>query len=569
MCGIFGVLGCSRPIKETLKGLETLEYRGYDSAGVAYIEGDEIKTIKSVGGIEKLKQRAGDKAGAEIPAQIAVGHTRWATHGGVSEENSHPHLSADNSIAVVHNGIIENYEECAVYLAKRGIRLRTAVDTEVIPNILYLFYNNGRDIQKSVRAAMKLLKGDYAFSAVFRDMPDMMLLCKHGNMPLHVGIADSAYYTGSDILAFPKQCTGTITLESGEFAIVEKARARFFNETGEVTKTAAPLSVNTEAVTKNGFATFMEKEINEIPKTITNILQYYKDNQNISAFRRMLKDCDCVHIAGCGTSYHAGLIIGAMIEERLRIRTKVHIASEFNEDTILSRREICFVISQSGETADVIAAMKIMKRRGLPIVALCNVQTSTVARESTLCFPLLCGAEIAVASTKAFVASILVGAVLVGGGNGLSGLASKAQKIIKEHHPNIPLPTETNDINKIFFIGKGADYFIALESALKVKEITYMHCEGFPAAELKHGTLSLVDGKTLAVAYMSGDKDVCAKINNAVMEISARGGRVIAVEPLPRIIKIIPAQIFALQLSQRLGINPDRPRNLAKSVTVE
>jgi glucosamine--fructose-6-phosphate aminotransferase (isomerizing) len=605
MCGIFGVIGCADPIKKTVAGLSALEYRGYDSAGVAYLQNNKIKTIKSVGNIAKLKQKIAKVFDGGIDGKVAIGHTRWATNGVVSEENSHPHLSADGTVAVVHNGIIENYNACVLYLSQYGIKLKTTVDTEVISNMLCLFYHRNNNIQYAIRETMKLLSGDYAICVMFNDRGDTLATAKHGNMPLHLGFGKKEIFISSDVLAFPQICERTVTLDSGEFAVVSEKQAQYYNQTGEITKTAVTAAGTAAAVGKNGFTTYMEKEINEIPQVIERIIKHYKDSdeikQKITVLKNYITGCSSVHIAACGTSYHAGLIIGAQIEKYLRLRTKVTIASEFSADAIIGENEFAVIISQSGETADTISAMRVLQKYGVPIMTLCNVETSTAARESAVCFPLLCGAEIAVASTKAFVSSVLIGMILI---NEIAGntnadftkLPDAARSLINSADSDI-LPHCPAGFDKIFFIGKGDDYFLALESALKVKEVTYTHCEGLPAGELKHGTLSLVDSKTLAVAYFSDDARTNAKMNNAVAEISARGGNVAELFkneesdthnadkcgtdggnkngravfqcPVDFVIKIIPAQIFALKLSQRLGINPDQPRNLAKSVTVE
>jgi glucosamine--fructose-6-phosphate aminotransferase (isomerizing) len=595
MCGIFGVIGAN-PIGRTIDGLGKLEYRGYDSAGIAFMDGGKIRTIKSVGNIAKLKQKVhADTKRLPAPARsavqttslshtpaptVCVGHTRWATNGCVSEENSHPHLSADGTVAAVHNGIIENYGECVSILQGHGIKLRTSVDTEVIPNILYLFYHNNYDILTSVRKTMGILRGDYAVCCMLCKEPDTLITAKSGNMPLHIGIGKDGVFVASDILAFPPECKSRITLQSGEFAVLTKKKVRFFNADGEIKKASAPLLPTDTAIDKDGFSAFMEKEIHDIPSVITRVLDFYRSDteirQKITLLKKQIKRCACLHITACGTSYHAGLIIGALVERHLKIRCTVTIASEFSADRILHKNEAALVISQSGETADTISAVHTLQKNGVPVAAICNVGTSTIATEVSVCFPMLCGAEIAVASTKAFVSSVLIGALLVGElsvtETDFTALPDIARNLISGGGI---LSSAPNDFDKIFFIGKGLDYFLTLESALKVKEVTYMHCEGFPAGELKHGTLSLVDSKTLTVAYFTGDGQTDTKINNAIAEITARGGGVIKLftgtprHPAEFITKIIPAQIFALQLSIKLGINPDQPRNLAKSVTVE
>jgi glucosamine--fructose-6-phosphate aminotransferase (isomerizing) len=543
MCGIFGVIGTMSPVADTVKGLEILEYRGYDSAGIAYFMNDKIKTIKSTGNIVNLKAKIFNSVLGVQTALPVIGHTRWATNGKATEENAHPHLSANGNIAVVHNGIIENYNECVKYLKNHNIQLKTNVDTEVIPNILAA---TNYDLYET----MQILKGDYAICGIYQNNRNSVFVAKHGNMPLHIGFANTAIYVTSDILALPDECKSMTTLDDNEYGTVSKMNAVFYHGKKEVQKLRVPIPPNTNVITKNGFTSFMEKEINDIPAALKNITEYYTKTKIDINWR----EYSCIHIIGCGTSYHAGLIIGSLFEKNLNVRTKVHIASEFTKDTILGGNEIAAVISQSGETADTLSAMQVLKAHNLPIVAICNVLTSTIAKKADYVLPMLCGTEVAVASTKAFVATAAIGQIL-------AGLNPKTELNISTL-PQLPLPN--NNINKIFFIGKGIGYYLALEAALKVKEVTYTHCEGYASGELKHGTLSLVDANTLAIA-LSDD----VKTQNALQEISARSGITISISGDEEINKIIPVQIFALRLSQKLGLNPDRPRNLAKSVTVE
>ncbi|MDR0384091.1 MAG: SIS domain-containing protein [Christensenellaceae bacterium] len=491
MCGIFGVYGSKNAVNQTLDALEILQYRGYDSAGLAYIQNKKIKVIKSVGDITKLRKKIA--ALKHTPkTNICIGHTRWATNGMVNQINSHPHLSFNNKCAVIHNGIIENYEELKDMLLRYNIKLKTPVDTEVIPNLLWLF---------GPEQTQNMLKGKFAVLALSADNPDEIISFSR-DMPL---ISQNNYYA-SDILAFPD---------------------------------------SNYKITKNGYKTFMEKEINEIPDVIEKIKNHY---QNFTF--PDLSSANCVHIIGCGTSYHAALIIGSLIEKNLKIRTKIHIASEFNGVTILSNNETALVISQSGETADTIAAIKILQSYKLKIISICNVLSSTIAKQSDLVLPMLCGPEIAVASTKAFAASICIGSLLA---------TNKIVFDFTKIQTALPIKNVlSHNINKIFFIGNGLQYYFALEAALKVKEITYMHCEGYPSGELKHGTLSLVNQNTLAIFF---GPDIKTKI--AVEEIRSRGGKIMYCP------NIISAQLFALRLSEKLDLNPDRPRNLAKSVTVE
>ena len=563
MCGIFGCQSQNPQnlIKATLQGLKILEYRGYDSAGIAYTDHDQLKTVKAVGDITQLSKKL-----SKQPTTLAcIGHTRWATNGAVNIKNSHPHLSADGSIAVVHNGIIENYKECCTQLAKRNIKLKTPVDTEVIPNILCYLYHNKHHIHD-------YLKGQYVFCALERKTNNLFL-AKKGSLPLYIGRDNrQTIYISSDTLALPKTVTEIITMEDLDTCEIINTKLNFYQQGRPVIKTWQPFNQSFIASDKNGFSTYMEKEINEIPSVMRQIISTYQSDQQIinlkQQFRDKLKNIQCIHLCGCGTSYHAALILAKIIERNLKIRTIAHISSELTDTSLLNEQALAIVISQSGETADTLVCMDILREHQIPIVALCNVTTSTIAKRSQMVFPLLCGPEIAVASTKVFCAAVLVGCILVNDYSATScgNFIRTTTKILKSARQIIAIPQKTP--HQIFIIGKGIDYVLALEAALKIKEVTYLHCEGYPANELKHGPLSMIDDNTLAIVFGNNS-------SNAIAEIQARGGKVITIpsfddtdNPLAFISQIIPAQIFALDLALLLGNNPDRPRNLAKSVTV-
>ena len=567
MCGIFSCIS-QQPqnlIDKTLQSLKILEYRGYDSAGITYrINKTQsnipaLNTIKSVGDIDELTKKVENRP----TTTLCIGHTRWATNGVVNTNNSHPHLSFNGEIAVVHNGIIENYSECCDLLKANDIKLKTPVDTEVIPNILYLLHNNKHNIHK-------YLQGQYVFCAT--DIySENLFLAKKGNLPLYIGRDQNTIYVTSDTLALPQTTTEIITMDNLDTCEIYHNNLLFFNNGHPIQKNWTQFNQSFIASDKNGFSTYMEKEINEIPDIMQRIISSYSTDktilQQIQALRAQIKNYNCIHICGCGTSYHAALILSKVFEKELQIRTIAHVSSELNQTTLLNEEALAIVISQSGETADTLACMDILQNQKIPIIALCNITTSTIAKRSNITFPLLCGPEIAVASTKVFCAAILVGCLIIKDypskiynefiQNTRKTLQS-ARKIL--HFPN------TNDFSKIFIIGKGIAHALALESALKIKEVSYIHCEGYPANELKHGPLSMVDTTTLAITI--GDN-----ASNAAAEIQARGGTVVNLpidnkNPLNFIEQIIPVQIFALDLAQTKGINPDKPRNLAKSVTV-
>lgn len=562
MCGIFGCHSqqSQNLVEQTLQGLKILEYRGYDSAGIAYTIDNQLKTIKSIGDIDKLKQKVINPP----TTTTCIGHTRWATNGTVSVKNSHPHLSTDGSIAVVHNGIIENYQQCVEYLTKHNIKLKTPVDTELIPNILYLLSHNKHNIHQ-------YLQGQYVFCATDKQS-NSLFLAKKGNLPLYIGRTLQTIYISSDTLALPQTVTHIITMEDMETCEVFDHQLQFYSNGQPITKSWQSFNQSFIASDKNGFATYMEKEINEIPAIMERIINTYQKDTTITRLinqtRAQIKQTKCIHLCACGTSYHAALILAKIIERDLHVRAIAHISSELTTATLLNEPAIAIVISQSGETADTLSAMDILQQHKVPIIALCNVTTSTIAKRSQTTFPLLCGPEIAVASTKVFCAALLVGCLLIKDYNTIScGNFIKnttktlqfARKILSAPH-KIP--------QRIFIIGKDINHVLALEAALKIKEVTYLHCEGYPANELKHGPLSMVDNNTLSIVF--GDD-----ATNASAEIQARGGKVIIIptpnyqsDPLAFIHQIIPAQIFALDLALTLGNNPDKPRNLAKSVTV-
>ena len=563
MCGIFGCIS-QQPqnlIQKTLQGLKVLEYRGYDSAGIAYQDTSQkmptIKTIKSVGEISNLRQ----KIKKQPSTTVCIGHTRWATNGAVNLQNSHPHLSFNKEIAVVHNGIIENYQACCTQLQSHQINLKTPVDTEVIPNILYLLQQNKHNIHD-------FLQGQYVFCAIENNHKSLFI-AKKGNLPLYIGRDQQTTYVTSDTLALPSTVTQIITLENLETCEITSSSLTFYKQAKIIKKDWQTFHQSFIPSDKNGFATYMEKEIHEIPDIMQRIITSYSYNKIIKnlkrQFQKLIKNIDCIHLCGCGTSYHAALILSQVFEKELRIRSIPHVSSELSSDTLLPEKAIAIVISQSGETADTLACMDTLSKHQIPIVALCNVTTSTIAQRSQINFPLLCGPEIAVASTKVFCAALLVGHLIIKKlpVADYTKFINETQQILKDARQILPLPQDIPD--KIFIIGKNLNYGLALEAALKIKEVTYLHCEGYPAHELKHGPLAMVNQKTLAIA-------IGKNTENAAAEIQARGGKIIHIpnsdNPLSFIYQIIPAQILALDLAQKLGINPDKPRNLAKSVTV-
>jgi len=570
MCGIIGFKGIGGDaVGHTVDGLKSLEYRGYDSAGIAFLQGNKFNTIKSVGNVEKLKAKV-HKLGIDLKStKIAIGHTRWATHGGVSEANCHPHISCDGKVAVVHNGIIENWHELVETLAQDGIVMKSQTDTEVIPNLVAQELTHTDLFVSAVANATKKLDGSFAILVTSSKYPNTVIAARRGRQPLILGKTKSGnVFISSDSPTAQAKCETIYSLESGEFAVLDDSGLAFLDENlSEINKAPLEISHTLVPVCKGKFKTFMEKEIFDIPNVIRQIQKHYR------GFKfPLLSNNATIHIAACGTAYHAGLMLALGLESKRKIRTRVYIASEFPFiDPLIKKGDIGIVISQSGETADTLSAMNFMRESGIPIIAICNVEGSTVSRYADHCMLTHAGTEVSVASTKAFIAQVLVGLLLSSADSigELSNTATRVEDVLSKSSQIKTWARQYHNFDRIFFLGKGQGAVISLESALKVKEITYKHCEGFPSGELKHGTLSLVDDKTLTIVFGSSCSKMQSKLQNAIAEVKARGSHILEIPPTCDVAQMVYAQLFALYLAEQLGLNPDQPRNLAKSVTVE
>jgi glucosamine--fructose-6-phosphate aminotransferase (isomerizing) len=587
MCGIIAYFGDGDAVKNVADGLLALEYRGYDSAGIAYIEGEKIKSIKSVGAVDRLLKRVADAA--PPPTKIAIGHTRWATHGGVTEANCHPHLSMDGTVAVVHNGIIENHQELRADLISRGFVFGSQTDTEIIPNLIAAAPS--RTLLERVQSATQKLDGSYAFIAISTRENEIVAV-KHGNQPIVIGVSKNEIFVSSDTPTATKYGK-LFALEDGESARISADGVEFFAGIQRIKKSQLRTDTTLEMPDKGAFKTFMEKEIAEIPAVVGAIRAKYgigapavpvaltnstpvipafsKIAQNsaltLETLRAKIHSAETVRIVACGTSYHAGLYIAHLLES-VGVPARAYIASEFQcIKTTADPRDVAIVISQSGETADTIAAMKILKQSGIFTVAICNVAGSSIWRYADFALPTYAGTEVAVASTKAFIAQSLVGEILVFD-RFLYDYENVATEVLKQKNEIKIAARKFKSMQKIFFLGVGATTYIAAESALKVKEVTYRHCEGLPAGELKHGTLAMVDDKTLSIMLPPDGDRQKSRIQNATAEIAARGGRIWELPPTGGVMSVIYAQLFALYMCYELNLDPDKPRNLAKSVTV-
>ena len=596
MCGIIGVIANQGAVDKALGGLKSLEYRGYDSAGIAFSNHEKLEVIKSVGNIDSLIKKVDNTlatATREI-SKFAIGHTRWATHGCVNEINAHPHLSNNGNFAVVHNGIIENYAQIREFLTNHGFHMKSETDTEVIPNLIQFYATqHNQEFVNTVKKAAQHLEGSYAILVTQANMPTTIVAARKGRQPLVIGTTQKQVFIASDILTTRIGAKILYPLEDGEIALINPEKLLFSKIDSDEIVSKSPIRKASKTIqhTKEPFSTYMEKEINQIPYVIRKIL---KKKKQISRACRTLyprfKESTTIHMIGCGTAYHAGKMMGALLQKHVRLNTITYVASEFpSASPLLCRNDIGIVISQSGETADTLLALQHLKMHGIYTIGICNEMESSIARYVDTVLPIHAGTEKAVASTKAYVAQVLVSMILVDTlykekfGKTLikacefESLPNHAEEIITASPYVKMLATQNKDIGLIFILGKSEDYVSALEGALKIKEITYKPSFGLPSGELKHGTLSLVDNNTLTIMLNTHtDKQITSKINNAKNEVEARGSKIwdtTAFFPSNSIVShaitTMPLQLFGLYLSQELGNNPDQPRNLAKSVTVE
>lgn len=610
MCGIIGYCGTENSVPKLLEGLRALEYRGYDSAGIAVFGKDGIDTIKAKGRIAVVEEKI-KTTDSSLYSTCGIGHTRWATHGEPSDINSHPH--GTEAVKIVHNGIIENYIALKAELSSYGYSFESETDTEVASKLLDHYYAKLRDPMSTVRKAIEALKGSYALGILFRDMPDRIYATRKDS-PLIVALSDKGNYIASDIPAVLKYTNRYYRLEQGEIAVIEKDSVQVFDQFGKkIEKEVLSADWSIDAAEKGGYDHFMIKEIHEEPEAIVKTVRPRVKNGLPELELNGLSDeqlCRFRHIymVACGTAMHAGLIGKSAIEALARIPVSVEIASEFRyKNPILSQEDLVIILSQSGETADTLAALRLSKERGAYTLAIVNVAGSSIAREADSTLYTWAGPEIAVASTKAYTVQI---ALLYLFAVKLALCAGKlaqndAKRLIERLLDHVPTVVEKalgdweacraiadkyKDSRDLFFIGRGLDYDIACEASLKLKEISYIHSEAYAAGELKHGTISLITDGTPVIAVCTQDAMYDKMISN-IKEVKARGARVIAVcksdtalpDEIADDILYVPEtdglfmpiptmtilQLFAYYTSVLLGCDVDKPRNLAKSVTVE
>ena len=608
MCGIVGYIGTEQAAPIILDGLSKLEYRGYDSAGMAVFDGKCIQTKKAIGRLKVLESLT--KGGETMPGKSGIGHTRWATHGAPSERNAHPHTNAAGTIAVVHNGIIENYIPLKKKMADKGYQFVSETDTEVLAHLLDYYYK-GNPLE-AVTKVLHRVEGSYALGIMFADHPDEIYAARKDS-PLIVGQNEGGCFIASDVPAILKYTRNVYYLDNQEVAVLRKDGLRFFSvDEEELTKESVTIDWDADAAEKAGYEHFMLKEMYEQPKTITDTISPRIRNNDIVIDELNMSDEELravkkIHIVACGSAYHAGVTGKYVLEGLARIPVEVDVASEFRyRNPILEEGSMVIVISQSGETADTLAALRESKARGFKVLGIVNVVGSSIAREADACLYTWAGPEIAVATTKAYSAQLVAlymlamklakvkgtiddekfGLLL----DDLRCLPDQIELLLGQKQKIQRFANRYLGARDIFFIGRGIDYAISLEGSLKLKEISYIHSEAYAAGELKHGTISLIEDGTLVVA-LSTQPALYQKTISNIVEVKARGAFVMAVtneenkaiekasdyvvyipETNPYFansLAIIPLQLFAYYVAVGRGCDVDKPRNLAKSVTVE
>lgn len=589
MCGIVGYAGKTNVIKNIMTGLKSLEYRGYDSSGIAYLDkNNNIKIYKKVGQIKNLDQILN----YEDEASLGISHTRWATHGGVTDTNAHPHNQG--KITLVHNGIIENYEEIKKELEKEGYNFKSSTDSEVAAVLIDKLYKENKDMLKTLIKLKEILKGSYAFNIINSDIPNKIYGIRK-DVPLIVGVSNHGNMFASDIPAILHVTNKYIVLNNNEIVELEQDNVKYYNSEGkEITKEVKEYAGTIDSISKNGYDHFMLKEINEESEVVKNILNLYTKNNKIKDIYN-IKKYKNIDIVACGSASFAGQIGKYYIEKYANIKTDVYYASEYRyQKNFFTKDTLVILISQSGETADTLAALKLAKENGINTLAIVNRRDSSIAREADSVIYTEAGIEVAVATTKAYLAQVLILLLLAFKDNNketklledLKLLPNLITKYINEYdYSNIA--NILKDKEHIFYLGRGIDYYLSMEGSLKLKEISYIHSEAFQAGELKHGSISLID-KDFGVVSVVTDKTISDKTISNLKEVSARGAKIITItnikdnnfadytilvedydEILNPLLVIIPMQMLAYNVAKLRDCDIDKPRNLAKSVTVE
>ena len=603
MCGIVGIKSNNKVAPKLIKGLKTLEYRGYDSAGIAVLQDGGITVLKDKGRIANLEAIIDYDS---LTGTIGIAHTRWATHGVPSKENAHPHMDQNKHFAVVHNGIIENYLELKDFLKNKAFSFSSQTDTEVIPVLMEYYYQRCGNVLEAFKDTLNDLKGSYAILVITPLLPDTILVAKK-NSPLVLGIGNDGIYAASDIPAIIEYTKDFYFLQDDEKAVIGDDIVFYDKDFQKIDKESKTIDWEMDAIDKNGFEDYMLKEIHEQPEALKNTLNGIVSLNNPISFvnfsldKSYLEKLKQIYIVACGTAMHAGLVGKYAIEKICRIPVNVEVASEFRyQDPILDENTLCIFISQSGETADTIAALKLAKSKLAKTITVTNVFESSITREADYTIYTHAGPEIAVASTKAYTSQVGVLASLAIYIKEILNGCSEETELLKKELLSIPklmedimkdtntyhmLAKEMMHINDMYYIGRVNDYHIAMEGSLKLKEISYIHSEAYPAGELKHGPIALIDNGTYVMGIIT-DSKTSEKTWSNLEEVKSRGAKVILVTNqnieedtvihiplvnpiLAPLLAVIPLQFIAYYIAKEKGLDVDKPRNLAKSVTVE
>ena len=612
MCGIVGYIGTKKASPILINGLLRLEYRGYDSAGISTIEKDGLSIMKDKGRVKNLNNLPGID---DLEGTIGIAHTRWATHGKPSKENSHPHMDNSKTFSVVHNGIIENYNELRKLLINNGYTFYSQTDTEIIPNLIHYYYskddnNDSFKFLRAVKNACSDLKGSFALEIICKNDPNNMIVVRKDS-PLVIGKGNGENYISSDIPAILSFTREFYLLEDLEFVVLSRDDAKFYDKNlNPIDKKIQTIEWNASSAEKDGFEDYMLKEIYEQPTAIRETIGAKLGEGSKCEFdelkftKEYLKSLNKIYLVACGTAMHAGLAAKNMLERICKIPTEVDIASEFRyRDPIVDEKTLCIFISQSGETADTIAALKLSKEKGAKTLAISNVIGSSITREADYSIYTHAGPEIAVASTKAYTSQVVLLAILaiyfaetleltdkniLELKNNILELPSKIEETLKCAEQIKEFGHRIYQEKDVFFLGRGIDETVAKESALKLKEISYIHADSYPAGELKHGPIALIENDITVISIMT-DKNLVEKTVSNIQEVITRGAKSLVVTNqniddkmfdtvihipetntfISPILSVIPLQLLAYYISKEKGLDVDKPRNLAKSVTVE
>ncbi|WML36205.1 glutamine--fructose-6-phosphate transaminase (isomerizing) [Clostridium sp. OS1-26] len=608
MCGIVGFVGKREASPILIEGLSKLEYRGYDSAGVAILDGDKLNVTKCKGRLANLEEKLET---TPLKGCIGIGHTRWATHGEPSDLNSHPHTTEDGTISVVHNGIIENYIHLREWLMTKGYSFASETDTEVIPHLVDYFYDG--DLTDAVMKAVAKMEGSYAIGVVCSKEPNKVIAVRKDS-PLIVGLGKDECFIASDIPAILNHTRDIYLLNDNEFVVLSENGVKLLTAEGEeIKRDIYHVTWNADAAEKGGFEHFMIKEIHEQPKaikdTMTSRIMAGKPVtlDDIKITKEQIENIDKIYIVACGTAYHAGVVGKYVIEKLARIPVEIEVASEFRyRDPIINERTLMMVISQSGETADTLAALREAKKQGARVIAVTNVVGSSVSREADDVLYTWAGPEIAVASTKAYVTQLIamymIALFFAENKKTISeetidqikkemlALPEKAEKVLENKETIQKFTAKTYMHKDMFFLGRGLDYAVAMEGSLKLKEISYIHSEAYAGGELKHGPIALIEKGTIVIAGAT-QEDLFDKMVSNIKEVKTRGANVLGVtcegydeiektvdsalyipkvmDILSPVVSVIPLQLLSYYMAIQKGCDVDKPRNLAKSVTVE